>query len=142
MKEMDGAVMEMELKNRDVDRDGFITAVRWLENRDAGKSLAEYFQGYGCREIAICGADDLGRLLCSELEGSQVTVRYFIDRNAEGLDGLYSLPVVTLPDVSAQEEVDAVVVTPYWDYNNICRVLAVSAPRLQTFPLKDVVCGL
>ena len=71
----------IEIKNS--DRENFLALKRWLENRNANKTLVDYFHRYGYKTIAIYGAGDLGRLLYEEIKNSDIQVKYFIDRNGK-----------------------------------------------------------
>lgn len=80
---------------------------RWVRIKQSGKSLADYLEREGYKEIAIYGMSYAGESLVNELEGSNVKVKYGIDKNA---DKIYEEFDVVTPDEHL-EDVDAVVVT-------------------------------
>lgn len=85
----------------------FPIALMWLEIRQAGHSLGEYFKKNCIQSIAVYGMGALGRRLYDELEDSDVEIKYLVDRNPNGMDKV-------LKFVHLEEEkldVDAVVVT-------------------------------
>lgn len=127
------------LDNTNSDRDCFVTVKRWLENRNQNKTFGDYFHQYGYQTIAIYGAGDLGRLLYEEIRGTDVAVKYFVDRNAEGLHEVDGIPVITVPEISGMEEVDALVITPIGNYDAICRTLAGQVPEMRTLSLREAV---
>lgn len=53
---------------------------KWLEAIHEGKSIAQYLKDNNISDIAIYGYGELGTHLMSELRGSQINVRYFLDR--------------------------------------------------------------
>lgn len=127
------------LENENLNRDGFVMLKRWLENRNAGKTFVDYFHEYGYLTLAVYDAGELGRLLYEEIKDSDLTLRYFVDRNAEGLGTIEGIPVISLSQISCMEEVDVLIVSPIADYDAVCRVLAEKAPELRTMSLKEAV---
>lgn len=125
--------------NLNSDRDCFTTLKRWMENRNQGKMFSDYFNQYGYRKIAIYGAGDMGRLLYEEIKNSEITVSYFVDRNAEGIRRVESIPVISVQGIESMEKVDVLVVTPVGNYDEICRVLARNIPGLPTLSLREAV---
>ncbi len=119
--------------------DCFVTMKRWLENRNRDKKWSSYFQEYGYQTIAIYGAGDIGRLLYEELKESAITVLYFVDRNAEGLNDINGIPVITPEEIIDQPKVDTLVISPLGDYFAISEALTRLMPELSTLSLKDAV---
>ena len=125
--------------NKNYENDGFITMKRWLENRNAGKTFADYFCECGYKEIAIYGIGDIGRLLYEEIRDSDITVKYFADRNGEGIHEWDGIPVVTVSDIPDMPEVDILVITPVGHYGGISESLAKKAPRVRTLSMREAV---
>lgn len=96
---------------------------RWMNLKQEGKNLSEYFVENGYRTIAIYGMHYLGECLLEELRDSGIEVIYAIDKNA---DKMRSDVVVYTPEASLPE-VDAVVVTAFYYFSeivdNLCRVV-------------------
>ena len=93
---------------------------QWVKVKHQNKSIAEYLGKQGYKEIAIYGMNHVGETLLSELAGSDIHVKYGIDRNAEAI---YSDVDVILPD-DELEEVDVVVVTPITYFDEIEELLS------------------
>ena len=88
---------------------------QWLRIHQEGKTLTEYFNQNQYQTVAIYGMKELGERLYDELEGTDVTVRYIIDKNA---DMIYAdVNVVTPEDVL--EPVDIIVVTAIYYFDEI-----------------------
>lgn len=81
--------------------------LKWLEIRQKGHSLKEYFQKNHISSIAVYGMGTLGCRLCDELEDSDIEIKYLIDRNPKGMDQV--LKFVSLDN--GKLDVNAIVVT-------------------------------
>ena len=88
---------------------------QWLQIRQAGKSLAEYFVKNNYKTVAVYGMKELGERLCDELKGSEITVCYAIDKNA---DQIYADVDVVTPDDDLMP-VDVIVVTAIYYFDEI-----------------------
>lgn len=93
----------------------FLMMNQWVKIKQEGKNLASYFDKKGYKRIAIYGMSYAGKTLIDELEGTDITIAYGIDKNA---DSIYAdVDVVSMEDVL--DEVDAVVVTAITFYDEI-----------------------
>lgn len=88
---------------------------QWLLLKQRGVDISTFFIRQGIRSIAVYGAHFMGQRLYDELKESQVNVRYVIDRNSDKEE--WEIPVVYLHD--DLEPVDAVVITPIFDFREI-----------------------
>lgn len=95
--------------------DLYLMMNQWVKVKQAGKNLSSYFEQEGYKEIAIYGMHYVGETLVEELAGSNVKIKYGIDKDASVLYADFDLltPDNTLP------EVDAIVVTPITFFNEI-----------------------
>lgn len=92
---------------------------QWLQLRQEGKTLVEYFKREGYQTIAIYGMKELGKRLYEELNGSGIKVAYCIDKNA---DSIYADVDVVTPDEEL-EPVDVIVVTAIYYFDEIEEML-------------------
>ncbi len=109
---------------------------QWLQIRNQGRSLEEFFQKNGMNTIAVYGMGELGNRLYEELEKSSITVAYTIDKEA---DKKYS----TVKVVGMEEEfdqADAIIVTPIFDYDEIKASLE-SKTEMKIISLEEVIYG-
>lgn len=127
------------LENDNNNWDSFITMKRWLENRNNGKTFVDYFEKCGYKKIAIYGAGDLGKLLYEEVKESNIEVAYFVDRNAEGLNNVEGIPVLTIQEICAKNDIDILVITPIGNYEEICKVLVTLCPEIRTVSIREAV---
>ncbi len=104
----------------------------WMVLRNKGKILAEYFEDRNIKNLAIYGLGKFGLCLYEELKSSNINVKYAIDINAAHFSYLH-LKVVSLEN--QLETVDVIVVTPFFEYQNIveelrsrCRVWSYRPP--------------
>ena len=108
---------------------------QWLSLKQEGKSLEKYFVDNGYKIIAIYGMGEMGNRLYDELKDSkEVTIKYAVDQNAAS--AFSELEVRDTED--ELEEVDAIIVTAIFAFDEIEKQLSESA----SFPiisLEDVV---
>lgn len=88
---------------------------RWLKLKQDGKQVADCLKERGYKTIAIYGMHYLGECLLKELKNSEIEVKYAIDRNANNIYA--DVDVITLDDNLL--EVDAIVVTAFWFFDEI-----------------------
>lgn len=111
--------------------------IQWLGLKQDGKNLKEYFDFNGYHTAAIYGMTGLGRCFLEELRGTDVEIKYVVDRNADNIE-------VSVPKFKPQdklEKVDVLVVTAIYYYQNIIEEME----KRVDFPiisLEDVVYGL
>jgi hypothetical protein len=110
----------------------------WMVLRNKGRMLAEYFENRNFKNIAICGLGRLGLCLRDELKGSNIDVKYAIDKNAASFSYL-DLKVIVPED--HLEKVDVIVVTKFIDYNKIVEELR-KKTSCQVVSLEDVVFSM
>lgn len=93
---------------------------QWLQIRQEGKTLAEYFKREGYQTVAIYGMKELGERLYDELKDSDIKVSYAIDKNA---DSIYADVDVVMPDEELAP-VDVIVVTAIYYFDEIEEMLS------------------
>lgn len=111
--------------------------VAWLEMKQEGKNVAEYFEYNDIKTIAIYGMKELGERLVRELEGSEIEIKYIIDQNADVIE-------TNLPKHKPSDElepVDAIVVTPIYYFQAIEESLSRKVDY-QIISLEDAVYGM
>lgn len=97
----------------------FLLMNQWVNLLQEGKSVKDYFVRNNYRNIAIYGMSYIGETLLNELNDSEVRVAYGIDGNA---DDLYADVDIYNPE-DELPKVDAVVVTAFHFYDEVCEVL-------------------
>lgn len=103
-------IVEKE-KGSDIERHkvekAYDNAVKWLQIRQRGYTLDEYFRKHQIQSIAIYGVALLGRRLYDELEDGVTEIKYLIDKAPENMETV--LDFVSLN--GEKLKVDAIVVT-------------------------------
>lgn len=110
----------------------------WMVLRNKGRTLAEYFENHNFKNVAICGLGRLGLCLYEELKGSNIDVKYAIERKAESFSYL-NLKVISPEEYL--ETVDVIVVTKFIEYNKIVEELR-KKTSCQVVNLEDVVFSM
>lgn len=115
------SVYEKKLQNKQVEIEKNIQISQflnnWLQMYQMKKTMIPYIMYMGYTNIAIYGMGILGQRLYDELEGSSITVKYAIDRNAANIKDLVD---VKHPSEEL-EDVDAVIVTSLYYFDEIKR---------------------
>lgn len=93
---------------------------QWIVDRQNGKELKEFFLRNGYKEIAVYGMSYLGERLVDELDGSEVKIKYAVDKNA---NSIYA-PFDVLEPEDDLPAVDVIVVTAFFFLDEIKEVLA------------------
>ena len=100
----------------------YLVLNEWLEIKNKGYSLVEYFNRKSIRSVAVYGAKELGIHLIDELIGTEITVAYVIDKNLDREKYIKNIMILSpeedLPDI------DAIVVTAIHYYADIEEVLS------------------
>ena len=91
----------------------------WMKLKESGGSVEQRLNEKKIKSIAVYGMGDIGRHLVKDLEDSNIEVKYAIDRSFFSISDIdvYE-PESELPDV------DAVIVTPVCEYENICKSIS------------------
>ena len=97
----------------------FLLMNQWVNLRQNGKLVKDYFIHNNYCRIAIYGMSYIGETLLNELKNSGICVAYGIDSKA---DELYAEVEILKPE-DELPEVDAVVVTAFYFYDEICEAL-------------------
>lgn len=93
---------------------------QWVKIKQENKSIADYLEKNGYKQIAVYGMNYVGETFLAELDNTNVVVKYAIDKNAERI---YADVDVVLPDDQLQN-VDAVIVTPITFFDEIEEMLS------------------
>lgn len=88
----------------------------WLTSMENGQSICNYLKEKGYINIAIYGGRDIGEHLINQLANTGISVDYIIDRSINQAN-ICQIPVYSMNDKLIT--VDAIIVTPIWDYENI-----------------------
>lgn len=88
---------------------------QWLKNINKGIKLENFFKEHGYQNIAVYGGGELGFRLCEELKNSDICIKYIVDHCKVNFD---NIPTKILGE--PLEDVDIIIVTAIYDYNNIC----------------------
>lgn len=90
---------------------------QWLIAKQEGKSIAAYLKENNFKKIAIYGMSYAGERLLDDLRGTDIEVVYAIDQNADRM--FAEVDMITKGEIAHQQEVDAVVVTAIYFFDDI-----------------------
>lgn len=95
------------------------TLMKWLKEKVAGGSLGRRLRDMGVLNVAVYGANELGRMVCHDIEEC-VTVSVYIDKNAFRFQGMADgKPVLGLDDLELLPEDNYILVTPEFYFREI-----------------------
>lgn len=105
----------------------------WLKNKLNNKSIENYLLQNGIKTIAIYGAGNLGELLYNELKPSKnITINCLIDQE-DVSKSLYRIPVIKPKEIKDIKNLDCIVVTPIYAFDEIEEVL-------KQFEFSNIIC--
>lgn len=113
---------------------------QWITNKNEGKTLDSYFKEQNYNTIAIYGMGTLGELFLEEIKKSDIKIACFIDKNSEDMFyGGDDIEVTGLEGIRSREDVDAIVVTPIADFDEIVDELQEAGVSCPVVSLEDVI---
>ena len=114
--------------------------MKWFENLLDKKQWSDYLAGYGYKKIAIYGAGELGKNLNRELNGTEVSVVCFIDKNAERIGHILDKKVYTLDRFFEEKiECDAIVVSVLSADRSVMLDVLKIDPVMPVLSLRDMI---
>lgn len=96
--------------------DFYLFMCNWVELHQSGMSIADKLLLENVSTVAIYGAGKHGKMLYNELKATKVKVAYWIDQNCKA-ESIEECPVIGMD--SELPQVDAVIVTPYREFQSI-----------------------
>lgn len=91
----------------------------WMNEKIKGNKIEEYLLKRNYRTIAIYGMSYVGQTLINELEGSEICIKYGIDRDSE----VYWDTFAIVDPQEVTDNVDAVIVTAISFFDEVKRTL-------------------
>lgn len=88
---------------------------QWFATKQEGKTVADYLKSEDIKTVAIYGMSFIGQRLYEELRDTGIEVKYGIDKN---WDKIY-VDVDMISPEDDLEEVDAIIVTAFYFFNEI-----------------------
>lgn len=90
---------------------------QWLIIKQEGKTIEAYLKESGYKKIAIYGMSYAGERLLDDLNGTDVSVAYAVDKNADRI--FAETEVVAKDDMENMGPVDAIIVTAITFFDEI-----------------------
>lgn len=114
---------------------------RWLIIHNTGRTIDEFFVANGLFNIVVYGAGPLGELLCHELNGTDIKVKFVIDRDKKRFENSnLEIPVFPPVFLNRDENIDAIVITSIIHEKQIMDTLcAMNLPDRIRFIMMDEV---
>lgn len=92
----------------------------WISSINKNISIESLLKNKNLRDIAIYGNGEIGNRLYESLQNSDVRVHYFIDKKAGEINfDIDKIKVYDIRDITNKEKLDAIIVTPVHQYEEI-----------------------
>ncbi len=111
--------IKIEEKRAEKNGINFRISCRWIKGYQNCKKIEDYLNKKEIKEVAVYGMGELGKCLIKELETENIAIKYVIDRNNYRAFGTY----LCYSPLDALPEVQAIIITPVSDFDNIARQL-------------------
>lgn len=108
---------------------------KWLEIKQKGYNLVEYFKTNHIQSVAIYGMAMIGRRLYDELENSDIQIKYLLDRNPKGMEKILKFSLLDKEKL----EVDVIVVTVAATEHQIVKEIQTMGYK-NVIGLSDILC--
>lgn len=122
----------------------YLTAIQYLYLKSEDKNILNFFIKNNYRNIAVCGINDFSYILANDLKGSNIEIKYFIDKNyLKYKFGINNIPVIDSNSVMNYPKVDIYVITSTYYFNNIMDnliMLGINAEKI--INLNEIVFGM
>ena len=116
------------------------TLIQWLKLKIENKEIVTYLRKCGYRNIAIYGIGELGRLLYEEVKNSELNLKFFIDKNKINKEQrMNDVLIVNIEEIKQQPKVDAIIVTPIYDFEAIANQLREAGVNTTLVSLEELV---
>ncbi len=127
-------IVTLERDNKRKMKEFYNLLIAWVGMKQRRVGLSSVLMDKGFLTVAIYGMKELGELLVSELDDSEVEIKYVIDRNKDMVKSAY--PVFQLEE--GLPDVDVIIVTAIHYYPDIVIALKdrVSCPIVS---LEDLI---
>lgn len=88
----------------------------WMENREKGKSIVEFFVKNGIKSFAIYGAGELSERFYQEIKDEKsIEIEFYIDRKKGEKENVLIYDIGQL----ANQQIDTIIITPVYDIESI-----------------------
>ena len=112
---------------------------KWLRYKNYNKSIADYLEEDEIQSVAIYGFGELGKRLYEDLKKTNIKVSYLIDNSLAATQDNIPLLRVNNNQPFPPVSMDAIIVTPIYDFYNIERKLRDSGYEGPILSLEDII---
>lgn len=113
---------------------------QWVSNNRKNISSADYLRNNHISSIAIYGTGTLGDMLYGELKDTEIKIKYVIDKSRQ--ESYNNIPVIDLKHIKEQPSVDAIIVTPIFDYSEIIQEIEKYDKKIVKISLEKLIYGV
>jgi hypothetical protein len=107
-----------------------------FENHIDSETILKYFIKNKINSIGIYGAGTLGKVINNKLKGTDIEVAFFIDNHVNSCS---ESPIIRPQDININSFVDAIIITPFYDFENINNELIKLNVKSKIISLKELL---
>lgn len=114
---------------------------KWIKNDNKQITNEMLIKNMGYSTIAIYGNGEIGSRLIETLINTSIEIKCVIEKKANDIqmENESGIKVVGIDDISEYSQVDVIIVTPVFDYENIASELSKTGCRAEIISIEDLV---
>lgn len=122
----------------------YLTLHEWYYKKQKNRSLAAFMKKNGYNNIALYSLGTLGSIFLEEFLNENLSITYAIDKNKKNFpEQIKGVPVIGIDEISAQKQVDAIVICHVYYYNQIAdELVKQGVPENKIISLNDIVFSI
>ncbi len=109
----------------------------WMFNKQKGKTIENYLEKNNINNIAIYGMGTLGKMLYDDIKNTNIKISYIIDKTLE--KNWDEVPIINLKDIKDYPMVDAIIITPIYNYVHIIQEIKNYKINFLTISLEQLI---
>lgn len=109
----------------------------WMFNKQKGKTIENYLEKNNIYNIAIYGMGTLGKMLYDDIKNTNIKISYIIDKTLE--KNWDEVPIINLKDIKDYPMVDAIIITPIYNYVHIIQEIKNYKINFLTISLEQLI---
>ncbi|GEM_PF-445013 len=116
-------------------KDEYKRFIERFSNNQKSANIINYFTEKNYKRIAIYGAGTLGKLLYNRLKDTHIEVLFYIeDRDYSDIEN----NIFSLKQLNIDTNVDSIIVTPFYDFDNIKKLLKNKVTNTEIISMYDI----
>lgn len=114
---------------------------KWVANNNQKLTNEFFLKSMNLKTVAVYGKGEIGTRLIESLEGTSIYIQCIIEKKANGIvtDAASGIKTVGLDDLECYSDVDAIIVTPMFDFENIKKEIIEKGFKSKIISIEDLI---